>query len=387
MNTRVSSPPLTTPKSAALKSNLPALTGLRAVAALAVVATHAGFWTNKYGTSTSGLFWARLDFGVALFFALSGFLLFRPWVTALVEGRRMPRTGRYFWNRALRILPAYWVTVIVCFLALDSRTGTGPVGLLRHLSLTQIYGSNNLHIGLTQSWSLCTEISFYLALPLIGVFVTKVVCRGGWHPNRLVAVLLALCVANIGWLWYVNLHLEISLSSRLWLPAHISWFAVGMILAVLVADAGINEGIGRKFARYIEQSPGALWVGALACMALTCTPLAGEASLSPDTAATAITRHVLYAMAAFLIMATLVLGRANWTQRALGAKPVVWLGNISYELFLVHLILLEAAMNILGYHVFSGSVFYAFAVTLALSVPASWLLYRVLDAPLRRLHR
>ena len=64
----------------------PALTGMRAVAALLVVATHAAFATGKLTHGYVGAIYARLEIGVALFFVLSGFLLFRPWVVAAATG-------------------------------------------------------------------------------------------------------------------------------------------------------------------------------------------------------------------------------------------------------------------------------------------------------------
>ncbi len=72
----------------------PALDGIRAIAALAVVGTHAAYWTGNYRETTVGLLLARLDFGVALFFVLSGFLI----TSLLLEEVR--RTGRVS-------LPAY----------------------------------------------------------------------------------------------------------------------------------------------------------------------------------------------------------------------------------------------------------------------------------------
>src|SRR4051812_409189 len=94
---------------------LPALDAVRALGALAVVAHHVGFAT---GVNLSGGPWsgwlARLDVGVAVFFVLSGFLLFRPWAHAQATARERPKTLRYLWRRALRILPAYWLTVVVC---------------------------------------------------------------------------------------------------------------------------------------------------------------------------------------------------------------------------------------------------------------------------------
>ena len=86
----------------------PALDGVRILAATAVVVNHVA---SKTGTSyVDGLaasLLGHLDIGVAVFFVLSGFLLFRPFPQAAARGRAAPGTGAYLWRRALRILPAY----------------------------------------------------------------------------------------------------------------------------------------------------------------------------------------------------------------------------------------------------------------------------------------
>ena len=62
------------------------LTGIRAVAALLVIGTHAAYVTGKYTHGYWGLAGARMEIGVPIFFVLSGFLLFRPWVAAAATG-------------------------------------------------------------------------------------------------------------------------------------------------------------------------------------------------------------------------------------------------------------------------------------------------------------
>ena len=68
------------------RQHLAALTGLRAVAALLVVGTHAAFATGVLAHGYLGLMGARLEIGVPIFFVLSGFLLFRPWARRRVQG-------------------------------------------------------------------------------------------------------------------------------------------------------------------------------------------------------------------------------------------------------------------------------------------------------------
>ena len=116
----------------------------------------------------------RFDFGVPLFFLMSGFLLYRPWaggVDDATSGRRTSR--RYAVRRAARILPLYWVVVVVT-LALFPEIQPVPgdqwwVHLLRRCRSTSRGGAIE---GLTQTWSLCTEISFYALLPGLGWLAT-----------------------------------------------------------------------------------------------------------------------------------------------------------------------------------------------------------------------
>src|SRR5437016_2614913 len=87
----------------------PLFDGLRAVAALSVFAGHTVTGTYAYADHHDlFLLAAKLaDQGVAIFFVISGFLLYRPFVTARADGRRL-RLGGYAARRLARIVPAYW---------------------------------------------------------------------------------------------------------------------------------------------------------------------------------------------------------------------------------------------------------------------------------------
>ncbi|MCB0945068.1 MAG: acyltransferase, partial [Mycobacterium sp.] len=58
-------------------------------------------------------------------------------------------------------------------------------------------------------------------------------------------------------------------------------------------------------------------------------------------------------------------------------RPMVWLGEISYEIFLVHLVVMEIAMvEVLHWRVYTGSAAVLFVVTLLMTIPVAWLLHR-----------
>jgi peptidoglycan/LPS O-acetylase OafA/YrhL len=352
------------------------LTGVRAVAALLVMLTHAAYTTGKYTHGYAGLVWSRAEIGVPIFFVLSGFLLFGPWVKAAQCGAASPSLRRYAWHRVRRIMPAYVVTVLVAYLVYHFRTaGPNPghswTGLFRNLTLTQIYTDNYLysflHQGLTQMWSLAVEAAFYVALPLLAYLLLVVLCRRQWRPGLLLAGLGALALLTPAWLILVHTTDFLPDGARLWLPTYLAWFIGGMILAVL-QPMGVR-------------AYGLVCVPlAVVCYFIASTPIAGEPTTSPFELRAALAKAAFYAVIATLAVAPLALGGAGqhgWYARLLATRPMVFLGEISYEIFLIHLITMEIVMvEIVRYPIYTGSMLALFVVTLVVTVPLAWLLHR-----------
>src|SRR5690348_2692030 len=189
------------------------LTGIRAVAPLLVVLTHAAYTAGRYGQGYVGLVFSRMEIGVPIFFVLSGFLLFSPWVSASATGSDWPSVRRYAWHRVRRIMPAYVVTVLAAYLVYHFRTaGPNPghtwMGLFRNLTLTQIYTDqymySYLHQALTQMWSLAVEVAFYAVLPLLAWLLLAVLCRRRWRPLLLLFGLALLTAVTPAWLIFVH---------------------------------------------------------------------------------------------------------------------------------------------------------------------------------------
>ncbi|MFC0313441.1 acyltransferase family protein [Gordonia phosphorivorans] len=369
------------------------LTGIRALAALAVCLTHAAFWTGRYTDDLEGRFFARFEIGVAIFFVLSGFLLFQPWVRALRQaqltgGRRqasgaqpaaeLPSVGRYAWHRFRRVVPAYWITVIAVYLIFLVRSDPGQTGqgwgsFLRNMTFTQVYGFGHLRTGLSQMWSMAAEMAFYVVLPLLAWPIAVLVCKRRWRPDLLLLSLGVLALVSPVWTVVVHGMPTADPTARLWPPAFASWFVGGMVLAVLVE-------VLRRWNWQVSVPV------AVAAFLVSAGSFAGGPTIIPDDAGQTIIKHLLYLVVALGLIGPLAVGMRSgaapdpW-QRFLGARPVVWFGEISYEFFLVHVIVLEFAMGWLGYPIFTGSTALAFLTTVAVATPIAWLLHLLVATP------
>jgi peptidoglycan/LPS O-acetylase OafA/YrhL len=348
------------------------LTGLRAVAALLIVGTHAAYGTGQLSNGYLGALYARLEVGVPIFFVLSGFLLFRPWVRAAANGTSSPSLRRYAFRRIRRIAPAYIVVVLIAYGLYEFRdAGPNPghtwTGLLEHLTLTQIYQPVYfyvMHQGLTQTWSLAVEFAFYAVMPLLAALLLTTICRGVWRPVLLLAGLGCMGAITVVWLSIQHTTDWLPSSAGIWLPAHLVYFVGGMVLAVLqVHRRRVNPAITGVIA-------------VLGFLAVS-TSIAGDVTAGTEALWQNLTKVFLYVVVACSAVAVLALSEGSGFERLLGTRPVVWLGEISYEVFLLHVIMMEIAMSsVLHWPVFSGSWPIVFAVTLIMTIPPAWLLHR-----------
>ena len=348
------------------------LTGIRAAAALLVVATHAAYGTGKETHGYVGLLYSRLEIGVPIFFVSSGFLLFSPWVKAAAKRSAPPRVRRYVWRRVRRIMPAYVVIVLLAYLLYQFRPdGANPgqtwIGLFRYLTLTQIYTGNYMltyqHQGLTQMWSLAVEVAFYAALPLLSYLLLMVLCCRRWRPELLLAGLAALAALTPAWLIVLHTSDWLPSAAGMWLPAYLGCFAGGMALAVLQA-------MGARCYAF------AVIPLALVSYLIVSTPIAGDVGMSPVKVWEPLAKAVFYAIIATLVVAPLALDDRGWYTHMLSSRPMVWLGEISYEIFLIHVIIMAIATDsVLRRPAFTGSMTELFVVTLMMTVPLAWVLH------------
>lgn len=365
------------------------LDGIRGLGCLAVVVGHVGeFYTPV--THHKALL-DVLGLALILFFVLSGFLLFLPYVRRLTKpGADMPDTRTYFLHRVFRVFPGYVVIFLICNFVLravyvenpttqlpGTQHGTGmitdPGKLLANLTLVQTYIPDYVQTGINPSWSLTLEIAFYLSLPLLGLLMFALRRRLNVAPLKLalVAPAILLVVAYIGraltpWVYeHVNVHNFTpdggTYMPDIWLQnwgpnlaavfsrsilTNADLFAYGMLAAILFV--AIEQAvIGERAAKWIHRA------------AILGIPVFGVLTLKLVKDLSPFGYGVLGIVSAlFIVMVILPLawGAPSRLARWIDARPFYFVGLISMSVYLWHypLLLLLGRFNLVAGDTWGG---------------------------------
>jgi peptidoglycan/LPS O-acetylase OafA/YrhL len=324
----------------------PLFDSLRALAALSIVALHATLTTTLlHGLHLESLkpYTDQLDVGVNIFFVISGFLLYRPFARARLEGQRLPAVGAYAWRRFLRIAPAYWValTLITLWLSLPERSaGYG----IRLYSFRQIYSGETARAGIPQAWTLCVEVTFYAFLPLFALAMRRVAAKSPkrWLTTELgaLALLVVFSVAYKAWaLGQTDVNSPDAPKFLMPLPNFLDQFALGMALAVM-SVAGEARLLRARAREWVVRWQSASWVFAFVALLAaghwtSGAGVGGAAAVEGDV----FPRHFLHAFIAVAVVLPAVLngGDRSLVRRVLRNRILMWIGLISYSLYLWHM--------------------------------------------------
>jgi len=363
------------PMNTAARGFVPALAGMRGLAALGVVVTHVAFQTAATGIPVLGRVLERFDMTVAVFFGLSGFLLWRPHAGAARGLGAAPSAGRYLLHRAARILPAYWVVVCVVLTLLPSAADSaGRRVWMANLALVQVFVPLTLTDGLTQMWSLSVEVAFYLLLPILAL---AMVWMRGPAARWRAPVVLAFGLVSLGWN-LLPVPTPNAIHSDNWLPGYLPWFAVGMVLAELVEAPPVGQ---PSRWRRIAGNRWAMWSLALLALLLSATDLGGPSGLNRGQAWQYVTKMGLGALIGFGLLSPLILGNAR--HRWLQSRVAATIGRWSYGIFIWHLAVLSVVFQIFGIIPFHGMFLHVLALTVLFTLPLAAAGYALIEEPIR----
>jgi peptidoglycan/LPS O-acetylase OafA/YrhL len=369
---------------AARPRHFPCFDGLRAIAAVLVVIVHTSFASGLTLRSSVGIYTARFEIGVSVFFLISGFLLYRPFAASHIAGGAAPAVGKFWVRRFLRIIPAYWLAFLVTnyVMHIDRKVHPGWHSLLIYLGLLQVYFPSHALTGITQAWSLCTEVSFYLFLPLYAVLVARGRRSDRNQLSRELVAVAGLFVVGLGVRFgLLHVHSPLAYVMLEWLPACLDLFALGMLLAVLSSWLAHRETAPRWL--WHPAMPWISWLLAIAMLWSVSHLGVSRSPLEHNTPGRGLAQEVLYGLFAFFLLLPAVFGpqRVGAIRWALRCKPVAALGIVSYGVYLWHQAWVDMFLR------WTGALFRTpfpemFGVVLALAVASATASYVLVERPI-----
>jgi peptidoglycan/LPS O-acetylase OafA/YrhL len=339
------------------------LDGLRALSILGVIWLHSWWGTPYYSTFEKLPVLRGGEWGIYVFFAISGFL-----ITTLLF-REREQFGEisirdFYIRRSLRIWPLYYATIavyVVIMLFFDHRPGRAPT-FFHYLPgfLTYTYTwciTKNWPTGpFNLAWTLATEEQFYVFWPpVLRVF------RGAWASLVIVGLIVFRLAAGYG--WTSRILLPGSLPDRIVLSV-----AVPICLGVLLAYALNSE---RSF-RWLFPVLGRKWSApaALVFLAICLIPL------HPYT--------LLADVATVLLIGTCVVREDNGLAPILKLRPLAFIGVVSYGMYLFNSLCINTVVRVLApFGVVHPLVI--FPVSLGLTTAVAYFSYEYFETPFLRL--
>ena len=350
------------------------LDGLRAIAVALVVVYHLFPWSPLRGGFI----------GVDVFFVISGFLI----TSLLLRPSRMGRLGSPrrlidFWRRrARRLLPALAVVITVCATAAWLLGGDLLVGMGRQVLGAATFSYNWLAVAdgtdyfaatapelFRNFWSLAVEEQFYVVWPLLLPLVLLI-------PGRWTRVALMLAAAG-GSAWWMAQLVAAGDVTRAYFgtDAHAFGLLIGIALALAMSSMPEREWMLTRTARVFSLLAGLLGIGAMIGAALM--PESADAATFPGSL---LLGSVGSALAIFAGV-----WPGSWVGRMLDVRPLKWIGDRSYGIYLWHWpVLVLVLVGTQGFGPEAGVPVWAGVLTLVLAVGAAALSYRFVERPFRQ---
>jgi len=344
---------------AALHSNLlmpsiPALDGIRAIAVFLVILYHVSIMRAL------PVFPGPL--GVLGFFVLSGFLI--TWLLLKEEDKFGSISLKGFYRRrALRIFPAFYVFWIV---AVASRFLAHPGDFPWSQAWSAFfYVSNYLHAivhpnpdYMIHTWSLSAEEQFYLLWPLSFLLFLK--------KRRSLMISLAFVIVCV---WIHRIHLYAVANAKEYITYAFDTRVDALLVGCLLALA-LKEGIGTWL---VEKVCRPSWGPVVTGLLIGVSVYAGNLLMGYRLMAGLAIEPLLVAI---LICQLIVQSTSSLPWKWLNTKPVVYLGRISYPLYLYHMLATHAAGRVPGLNTVSFVI-----VTVCLAITIASCSYHLVEKP------
>jgi peptidoglycan/LPS O-acetylase OafA/YrhL len=384
------------------RTHFPCFDGLRAIAAIAVLLLHAGFQSGYNSHGRFGELLSHGDVGVPIFFLISGFLLYRPFVTAHLDGRPPLEARRFFWNRFLRVAPAFWVALVLVSIFFGFQRGAlhTPRDFVTYFGFGQIYDPVRFLGGINQAWSLGTEVSFYLFLPLYASAVHLVAVRSRSRVRVEIIGLVLMYVTSVAFRVAVFTadpywrHMRIAspgapraaLAASYWLPSYLDLFAMGMGLALLSAWS-VRQTTRNRVVDLIGRRPWVWWLLAAVTFWIVCFQVGLPRDLALLTGRQLMVRQFLYGLTALFLLVPAAFGppHRGGVRAFLQWRPIAYIGLVSYGVYLWQEAWIPQVMSWFNWYLFGGHLVLILVLSFAFTLATATLSYFIVERPALRL--
>ena len=389
------SPPLTAigsaaaparpPVAAAAASRWPELNGHRGIAVAGIVVFNVYQFCNVdhflYRGTLAYTVLNSLDAMVPWLFVLSAFLLFEPIARSAINAPHMISVRGFLTRRAIRLLPLYYVAVAVVWFSRQQALPGDWRDLLEHLTFTQVFDEKRIFYTIGPAWAISVGVLFCLLVAVLAVGLRYACRRVTGRRHRialLVAPILVLAAVSVAWkAWaFSGAHDPTTGAFTTWFGplSNLDDFAIGMAVAVVIATRP-DRGSFRPSARLMLRLIG---------LAIVCAAFATRQA----NTWTGVYFPTTCAIGFGCLVTAAALGPPDRWSRALSRRPLLWLGTISYGMYVWHEPLMLALSHSHDLVRQSYGAFPADAVVIAaLSILAGWVSYLLIQRPTGQLER
>ena len=361
--------------------------GLRILGMFGVLCFHTAFATGA-DQGRLGQLLSNTQVAVPMFSAISGFLLFRPFILRQLVGRPPAKALPWLRRRFLRVYPAYWFILTCCVLFLGVelhglRNAFLYYSLLFPFARTEVALGFGGTAGIADAWFLTTDLVFYLMLPALTLGLVAMTRRASVERKARVALLTCAGLYVFGQVFrfmLVTVQPSWFRRSLIWPTNWIDFFALGMGMAVISAWVSVGGTTPRPI-EWLSRRPAVSWSisGCVYLLLLTFAPPRVPGVIGLEY----YFRFLIWGVFVWFTVIPAMFGdqTQGLGRRLLSCRVAVLGGTISYGFYLFHHAVLFQVQDRLGYVPFGGGFVPIYAVTAVVTIALAVGAYALVERP------